>query len=208
MLWDQLMLIHIPNFLTLGRIAVIPPIIALIYAFDDASRWFACVLFTLAALTDVLDGYLARMMASETRFGRVLDPIADKLLVGAVLLILVERDAIGGIDLVPAIIILCREILVSGLREHLAELNVPLPVSRLAKWKTALQMIAIGFLIVGSSGPAAVPVTLIGELGLWIAAALTIVTGWDYLVAAQRHFDVAATPKPQDVPIERAARQR
>ena len=198
---------NIPNFLTLGRIAVIPPIILLIYAFDDASRWVACVLFTLAGLTDYLDGYLARVTASESRFGRVLDPIADKLLVGAVLLILVERDAIGGMSLIPAIIILCREILVSGLREHLAELHVPLPVSRLAKWKTALQMIAIGVLIVGESGPAALPVTLIGEIGLWIAAALTLVTGWDYLVAAQRHFDPAVTESKSVAPVEGASRR-
>lgn len=198
---------HIPNFLTLGRIALIPPIIILIYAFDETSRWIACVLFSLAALTDILDGYLARVMASESRFGRVLDPIADKLLVGSVLLILAGRDAIGGVVLIPAIVILCREILVSGLREHLAELKVPLPVSRLAKWKTALQMIAIAFLIVGNSGPAAVPVTMIGEIGLWIAAALTLVTGWDYLVAAQRHFDLGIPPRPKRLgPVERAAR--
>ncbi|MSO71634.1 MAG: CDP-diacylglycerol--glycerol-3-phosphate 3-phosphatidyltransferase [Alphaproteobacteria bacterium] len=186
---------HIPNFLTLGRIALIPPIIVLIYAFDETSRWIACTLFSLAALTDILDGYLARMLTSESRFGRVLDPIADKLLVGAVLLILAGRDAIGGFVLIPAIVILSREILVSGLREHLAELKVPLPVSRLAKWKTALQMIAIAFLIVGDSGPKAIPVTMIGEFCLWIAAALTLVTGCDYLVAAQRHFDASDAPR-------------
>ena len=181
----------LPNILTIARIGVIPIIVALLFWFDDWARWTACALFTAAGLTDILDGYLARAMSRETPFGRFLDPIADKLLVGAILLMLVGKDALTIPALIPAVIILCREILVSGLREHLAELNVSVPVSRLAKWKTMMQMVAIGILIVGEAGPAAVPIQLIGELGLWLAAALTIVTGWDYFSAGVRHIKVA-----------------
>jgi cardiolipin synthase len=178
----------LPNALTIGRIAVIPVIVALLFLDRDWARWSACALFTIAGLTDFLDGYLARALARESRIGRFLDPIADKLLVGIVLLMLVGTDSITTAALVPAAIILGREILVSGLREHLAELNVSMPVSRLAKWKTMMQMVAIGVLIVGDAGPAAIPVQLIGEIGLWAAAVLTLVTGWDYLSAGVRHI--------------------
>ena len=194
------MISSLPNMLTIARIGVIPLIVALLFWFDDWARWTACALFTAAGLTDILDGYLARAMSRETPFGRFLDPIADKLLVGATLLMLVGKDALTIPALIPAVIILCREILVSGLREHLAELNVSVPVSRLAKWKTMMQMVAIGILIVGEAGPAAPPIQMIGELGLWLAAALTIVTGWDYLSAGVRHIyvgeDRADNPPP------------
>ncbi len=204
------MISSLPNTLTIARIAVIPLIVALLFLFDDWARWTACALFTLAGLTDFLDGYLARAMERESRFGRFLDPIADKLLVGAVLLMLVGKDALTTWALIPAVIILCREILVSGLREHLAELNVSVPVSRLAKWKTAMQMIAIGILIVGDAFPAAVPVQLIGELGLWLAAGLTMVTGWDYLSAGVRHIhaEEGAQRSPTPARAMRPATQR
>jgi len=179
----------IPNLLTLSRIAVIPVLVAVLYLETDAARWVGCVLFTIAAVTDYLDGYLARAWSEQSALGRLLDPIADKVLVASTLLMLVAFDQISGLGLIAALVILAREILVSGLREFLAELRVGLPVSRLAKWKTTIQMVAIGFLIVGHSGPAAIPVRAIGEVGLWTAALLTLVTGYDYLRASLRHVN-------------------
>src|SRR5690606_18446116 len=137
----------------------------------------ACGLFAVAAFTDFLDGYIARATRQQSALGRFLDPVADKLLVAAVLLMMAGFGQIQGLVILPAVVILCREIMVSGLREFLAGIQVGVPVSQLAKWKTFLQMVAIGFLIVGDAGPAALPVRLIGETGLWIAAALTLITG-------------------------------
>ena len=152
------------------------------------TRWVALVLFASAGLTDFLDGYLARHRGEVSAFGRILDPIADKLLVSSVIVILVAIEQIQGLVVVPAIVILCREILVSGLREYLAEVQVPMPVSRLAKWKTTLQMVALGFLVVGDeAGPAIVPVDAIGNTGLWVAAVLTLITGYDYMVRGFKH---------------------
>ncbi len=199
------MIFTLPNVLTIGRIAAIPIIVALFFVDGRIAPWVAVVIFTAAGLTDFLDGYLARVMASESRLGRLLDPIADKLLVGAVLLMVVGTDGMSMPTIIPAVVILCREILVSGLREHLAELNVSMPVTRLAKWKTVGQMVAIGFLIVGDAGPVFfapyVTTVLIGEILLWSAAVLTLVTGWDYLKAALRHVvsdnDDVAAPRPR-----------
>jgi cardiolipin synthase len=174
-----------PNLLTLFRVALIPIIVGLFYVPGDWARWGACALFTTAAATDYLDGRLARSMQQQSAFGRWLDPIADKLLVGAVVVMLVGFERA---PLIPAVIIVMREILVSGLREYLAEVSVGLPVSKLAKWKTAVQMVAIGFLLVGSAGPAWLPVEAIGWWGLWLAALLTLVTGWDYLQAGVGHM--------------------
>ena len=179
----------LPNVLTLSRIAVIPALVALFYVEGDAARWIACALYALAGVTDYFDGHFARRRSQISAFGRFLDPIADKLLVSAVILMLVATDRITGLVVLPALIILCREVLVSGLREFLAGLNVGLPVSRLAKWKTMLQMVALGFLIIGDAGPAMVPVQMIGEVGLWIAALLTLVTGYDYMRVAFGHMD-------------------
>ncbi len=199
------MIFTLPNVLTIGRIAAIPIIVALFFVDGRIAPWVACAIFTAAGLTDFLDGYLARVMASESRLGRLLDPIADKLLVGAVLLMVVGTGGMSTPTIIPAVVILCREILVSGLREHLAELNVSMPVTRLAKWKTVGQMVAIGFLIVGDAGPVFVApyvtTVLIGEILLWSAAVLTLVTGWDYLKAALRHVvsdnDSVAAPRPR-----------
>ena len=199
------MIFTLPNVLTIGRIAAIPIIVALFFVDGRIAPWVACVIFAAACLTDFLDGYLARAMASESRLGRLLDPIADKLLVGAVLLMVVGTGGMSTPTIIPAVVILCREILVSGLREHLAELNVSMPVTRLAKWKTVGQMVAIGFLIVGEAGPVFfapyVTTVLIGEILLWSAAVLTLVTGWDYLKAALRHVvsdnDSVAAPRPR-----------
>jgi len=183
------MLSSVPNMLTLGRIIAIPGIVALFYLETPLGQWLACGLFGLAALTDFLDGYLARAWSQQSAFGRFLDPVADKLLVAATLLLLTGFGQISGGTVLPAVVILCREIVVSGLREFLAGVDIGVPVTTLAKWKTALQMFAIGFLIVGQHVPESIPTQLIGEWCLWIAAVLTLITGYDYLRAGLRHID-------------------
>jgi cardiolipin synthase len=182
------MLFSLPNILTLSRIAVIPLIVGLMFVPAAWADWLACVLFAAAAVTDYLDGYLARAWSQISAVGKFLDPIADKLLVAAVLFMLVATERISQISVLPAVVILMREVLVSGLREYLAGIRVSVPVSRLAKWKTAMQMVALGVLIVGDAGPEVLPVRMIGEVGLWIAALLTLVTGWDYLRSGVRHM--------------------
>jgi cardiolipin synthase len=182
------MLTSLPNLLTLFRIVAIPGIVALFYLESDLGKWLACGLFSIAAVTDFLDGYLARTYSQQSAFGRFLDPVADKLLVAAALLLLTGFGQISGLTILPAVIILCREILVSGLREFLAGIRIGVPVSNLAKWKTMLQMFSIGFLIVGNSGPDFLPTRLIGEAGLWVAAVLTLITGYDYLRAGMQHI--------------------
>ncbi|MFO1055837.1 MAG: CDP-diacylglycerol--glycerol-3-phosphate 3-phosphatidyltransferase [Dongiaceae bacterium] len=189
------MLINLPNILTLSRIAAIPVLVALFYVEGDGARWAACLLFVAACVTDYFDGYLARAYDQISPFGRFLDPIADKLLVAALILMLVAFGRIAGLLVLPALIILCREILVSGLREFLAGLNVGVPVSRLAKYKTTLQMVALGFLIVGDAGPPALQIETIGAIGLWVAALLTIVTGFDYLQTGLRHMAAPAAAR-------------
>ena len=180
---------NLPNLLTLFRIAVIPGLVALFYIETRFASWLACGLFSLAAITDFLDGYIARVTKQQSAFGRFLDPVADKLLVASALLMMVAFGQISGLVILPALVILCREITVSGLREYLAGLQVSVPVSQLAKWKTTLQMVAIAVLIVGDNGPRDIPVVEIGEVGLWAAAILTIVTGYDYLRAGLRHIE-------------------
>jgi len=153
----------------------------------DQRRWIALAIFVAASVTDWLDGYLARVWQQQSMLGRMLDPIADKLLVGAALILLVQDGTISGASVWAALIIMSREILVSGLREFLIELNVRVHVSRLAKWKTTLQMVALGFLLAGSAGERLVPgVMLMGTALLWLAALLTIWTGGGYLTAAIR----------------------
>ena len=181
------MITTVPNLLTLSRIIAIPALIGAFYLSSPLSNWLAFAIFTVAGITDILDGYVARSMGSESGLGRFLDPIADKLLVAATLLMLVYVGRIGDWAILPTVVILCREILVSGLREFLAELRVSVPVSKVAKWKTMLQMVAIGFLIVGEAGWDPIPVMEIGHTGIWIAAIFTIYTGYDYLRAGLRN---------------------
>ncbi len=178
------MLTSLPNLLTLSRVGAIPLIIALFYVPGDWPRYVACIIFSAAGFTDVLDGYLARSRAQVSSMGRILDPIADKLLVVSTIAMLLAFDRIAGMAVLGAVVILCRELMVSGLREVLADIRLRVPVSRLAKWKTAIQMVALGFLIVGDAGWYLVPVVLIGELLLWIAVTLTLITGWAYFRAA------------------------
>jgi CDP-diacylglycerol---glycerol-3-phosphate 3-phosphatidyltransferase len=184
----------LPNLLTYGRIAAVPAVVLCLY-FQEVPRngewlrWVALAIFVAAAVTDILDGYLARKWSEFTSFGRMLDPIADKLLVSASLLMLVSDGTIRGFSIFAAVVILCREILVSGLREYLAGLNVRVEVTRLAKWKTTFQMVAVGFLVAGDAGDAIVPVvTPIGLSLLWLSALLTLYTGWDYFRAGLRHL--------------------
>ena len=174
---------NLPNSLTFGRVLAVPLVVACLFWPDEyAWRWVALGLFTLAAVTDFFDGYLARVWEQQSELGRMLDPIADKLLVSAVLMILVADGTIKSWSVWAAIIILCREILVSGLREFLAELKVSVPVSKVAKWKTTMQLIALGFLIAGRAGEEVLPGTVRIGLGLlWVSALLTLYTGWDYL---------------------------
>lgn len=200
------MLTSLPNLLTLSRIAVIVPVTALFYVHESWAAWTALGLYTYACVTDYIDGWLARAWAQESAIGKFLDPIADKLLVSAVLVMVVANDRLTGVSVLPAVVILLREVLVSGLREYLATLNVGVPVTRLAKWKTTIQMVALGFLIVGDYGPATWPVLEIGLVGLWAAAALTFVTGLDYSIVGFRHMlrDEKAA-KRQAAEDERAA---
>lgn len=181
---------NLPNALTVSRVAVAPLVCLLIYLNTPAASWLALVAYLYACVTDFLDGYLARSRRQLSNFGRMLDPIADKLLVASILLVLVAVDRLQAWNLIPAAVILWREILVSGLREYLAELRVSVPVTRLAKWKTTLQMIAIGFLIVGDVLPlgGGLSASHVGVVGLWLAAALTVITGYDYLRAGLRHL--------------------
>jgi cardiolipin synthase len=181
--------LSLPNLLTYGRLAAVPFVVGLLFWPEDRwSRWFALAIFIVAAVTDYLDGYFARAYAQQSALGRMLDPIADKLLVAACLLMLVADGTIEAWSLLAAIVILCREILVSGLREFLAELKVSVPVSRVAKWKTTMQLVALGFLIAGPAGETVLPGTIqIGIVLLWAAALLTIYTGWDYFRSGIRH---------------------
>jgi CDP-diacylglycerol--glycerol-3-phosphate 3-phosphatidyltransferase len=180
---------NLPNLLTFGRVLIVPLVVACLFWPDEfALRWTALGLFTLAAVTDFFDGYLARAWGQQSALGRMLDPIADKLLVSAVLMILVADGAIKSWSIWAAIVILCREILVSGLREFLAELKVSVPVSRVAKWKTTMQLIALGFLIAGPAGEVVLPGTVrIGLVLLWLSALLTLYTGWDYMKAGIKY---------------------
>jgi cardiolipin synthase len=184
----------LPNILTYARIAAVPVVVGCMFWQNILHgglwlRWVALAVFIAAGVTDFLDGYLARMWGQQSSLGRMLDPIADKLLVASCLLMLAAESTIHGWALFAAVVILCREILVSGLREYLAELRVSVPVTRLAKWKTTLQLIAVGFLICGEAGDAVVPVvTRLGVLLLWLSALLTLYTGWDYLQAGLHHL--------------------
>src|SRR3954465_10168171 len=177
------MLTDLPNVLTLSRIAAIPLLVVLVAINDPVADLIACVIFSAAAITDYFDGKLARSRRQQSDLGRMLDPIADKLLVGAALMMLVGLDRMSSWGLYPAIVIMLREILVSGLREYLAAIRIGLPVTPLAKWKTGFQMGARGTLRAGgSSAPwlhlSFVPVSAIGEAMLWVAAVLTLWTGW------------------------------
>ena len=182
------MKLNISNILTLSRIIVIPIIVICIYLKNPWYGWTAFVLFCAASITDYFDGYLARIRNEVSNLGTFLDPIADKLLVAAVILILTSKEVITDWETIPALIILLREIAVSGLREYLAGIKVSVPVSKISKLKTSLQLIALAILILSESGISFIPILFMGKIALWSAGILTLYTGYDYLKSGLKHF--------------------
>ncbi len=181
---------NLPNLLTLFRIASIPAVYLTFYVSGHLGDWLALVIFSIAGFTDFFDGWLARKLDVQSGFGRMLDPIADKLMVVTCLMLLVGFDIVNDWHMVAAVIILCREVLVSGLREYLMELRVALPVSTLAKYKTTIQMVAIGFLLSDQAGETLISGAHVIGLGLlWLAAILTLITGYDYVRQGIKHAD-------------------
>ena len=191
--------INIPNILTIGRIWVIPLVVFALYFKENIwMSWLSVLLFALAGVTDFFDGYLARHLNQGSSFGRVLDPIADKLLVGAVIVMLAYTGRLDeGYCFIPAVIIMCREILVSGLREYLAEIQVGCPVTRLAKWKTTIQMLALPIMMVAHhhlmlDGFEYFGIDIISYMGIffmWLAATLTVITGYDYWSSGRKYME-------------------
>ena len=179
---------NVSNILTLSRIVVIPIIVLLIYLKEPFYGWLAFILFCIAGITDYFDGYFARIRNEISNLGTFLDPIADKLLVVSVIFILTAKEIISDWETIPALIILLREIAVAGLREYLAGIKVSVPVSKIAKFKTSLQLIALGILILSESGITFLPIILFGKIALWVAAILTLYTGYDYLKSGIKHF--------------------
>jgi CDP-diacylglycerol--glycerol-3-phosphate 3-phosphatidyltransferase/cardiolipin synthase len=182
-------MLSLPNLLTLSRIFAVPLLVALLWNPGWLGYLLAFLLYAIAGITDYFDGYLARAQGTVSKLGIFLDPIADKIMIAAVLVMLIATHDIIGWHVIAAIIIIIREIAVSGLREFLAELRVSMPVSRLAKWKTTFQIVALGALILAGALGRWPQVHLIGLGCLWAAALLTLVTGWDYLRVGLRHME-------------------
>jgi CDP-diacylglycerol--glycerol-3-phosphate 3-phosphatidyltransferase len=188
-------MLTLPNLLTLSRIFAVPILVFLLWRPAPLDYAITFVLYCIVGITDYFDGYLARARGRISRLGQFLDPIADKIMVAAVIVMLISSrranptPEIAGLHIIPALVILLREIIVSGLREFLAELRVSMPVSALAKWKTTFQMVALGALILGGALPHAPWVHDVGIFSLWAAAALTLVTGYDYLRIGIKHMD-------------------
>lgn len=183
-------MLTLPNILTLSRIFAVPILVALLWHPNWQTGYaLAFALYCMMGITDYFDGYVARAQGTVSKLGIFLDPIADKIMIAAVLMMLVDTHDITGWHIIPAIIILLREIAVSGLREFLAELRVSVPVTKLAKWKTTFQIIALGGLILAGAVPEQIWVKKIGLATLWSAAALTVITGWDYLRVGLKHMD-------------------
>ncbi len=168
----------LPNILTLARIALIPLLIVAMAFSNDYGYIISFLIFVAAGVTDWLDGYLARSLNAQSDFGRMMDPVADKLIVATALVILAEQNRV---DALPAVAIICREILVSGLREYLADMKIKLPVTRLAKWKTAIQVTAISTLLLAPAMPLQEFFLQLADISIWIAALLTLITGYAYL---------------------------
>ena len=199
----------LPNSLTISRIALVPLFVAAFFLPEEPGRWIVFLLFCLAGLTDAVDGMIARKLKAESSLGRMLDPIADKLIVSAALLMLTADRTLQGIHLVPALVILCREILVSGLREFLAGADVSLPVTRVAKMKTVVQMVAIAALIATTASERMLPgVTSLALIGLWLAAALTMYTGYAYLRAGLVHARRLPVTRPKPAAAQTRPEQK
>jgi cardiolipin synthase len=187
---------NLPNLLTISRIVVIPVIFLSIYIHGAVWATFAAVLFIIAAITDYFDGYFARTRGETSVFGKLLDPIADKLLVVSALVIVLANKMVLPISYVPVIVILCREVLVSGLREFLAEVKIGMPVTRLAKWKTGFQMTALSLILLGHVHEFRV----LGEVLLWAAGALTFMTGYQYFQKSLDYVREMEKEKPASAP--------
>ncbi len=183
---------NLPNMLTISRIVVIPVIFLAIYINTITWSLLTAILFIIAAITDYFDGYLARSRNETSALGRLLDPIADKLLVVSALLIIVANGMVNKISYIPVVIILCREVLVSGLREFLAEVKVGMPVTRLAKWKTAFQMTALSLILLGRASNV---FAVSGEVLLWVAGVLTFITGYQYFEKGLAYVRGIENPK-------------
>lgn len=175
----------IPNFLTILRIGLIPILVMSFYLDGEIARYIVAGIFVFASITDFFDGFLARLLKAESSFGMILDPIADKMLVASTLLMLVHRDMA---PVIPILAILCREMLISGMREYLAQIKVSVPVHNLAKIKTAIQMIAIIILILGENLIGISHMDEIGQIAIWVAAILTLVTGYAYFREGFKHI--------------------
>jgi CDP-diacylglycerol--glycerol-3-phosphate 3-phosphatidyltransferase/cardiolipin synthase len=183
-------MLTLPNLLTLSRIVAVPLLVGLLWWPEWSGGYaVAFALYCLMGITDYFDGYLARANGAVSRLGIFLDPIADKIMVASVILMLVGTRDIAGIHLIAALVILLREITVSGLREFLGGIQVSVPVSRLAKWKTTLQLVSLGGLILAGAAPAELWIKTVSLAALWGAAVLTLVTGWDYLRVGLKHMD-------------------
>jgi cardiolipin synthase len=188
-------MLTLPNILTLSRIVAVPLLVFLLWRPSPIDYAVTFVLYCIVGITDYFDGYLARAHGQISRLGQFLDPIADKIMVAAVIIMLVSTrnhsgdPIIHSFHILAALVILLREIIVSGLREFLAPLNVSMPVSKLAKWKTTLQLVSLGALILGGAFPGQLWVHDVGLASLWAAAGLTLITGWDYLRTGLRHMD-------------------
>jgi len=180
------MKLKIPNILTIGRIILVPFFIGTFYLPGAMGDWIPFFIFLLASFTDFLDGLLARLYKVESKLGEILDPVADKIIVTSALILLVMDDTIKNYEVIAAIIIMIREILISGLREFLAKVQVAMPVTSLAKFKTFIQMFSIAILLTGESGNKIISVgdfnaQSIGIILLWLSAFLTLYTGYDYV---------------------------
>jgi CDP-diacylglycerol--glycerol-3-phosphate 3-phosphatidyltransferase len=188
-------MLSLPNLLTLSRILAVPILVFLLWKPAPLDYAITFVLYCIVGITDYFDGYLARAQGQISRLGQFLDPIADKIMVAAVIMMLVStrkssgEPIIHGLHILPALTILLREIIVSGLREFLAPMQVSMPVSRLAKWKTTFQLVALGALILAGAVPGHEWVHAVGLASLWAAATLTLVTGWDYLRTGIKHMN-------------------
>jgi CDP-diacylglycerol--glycerol-3-phosphate 3-phosphatidyltransferase/cardiolipin synthase len=193
----RVQMLTLPNLLTLSRIFAVPFLVFLLWYPEWRLGYaLAFVLYCLVGITDYFDGYLARAQGTVSKLGIFLDPIADKIMVAAVIVMLIsteggpeEHPIVSGWHVIAALVILLREIAVSGLREFLAQLSVSVPVSKLAKWKTTFQMVALGALILAGAAPAQPWVHQIGIASLWAAAVLTVITGWDYMRVGMKHMD-------------------
>ncbi len=184
------MLTSLPNLLTLSRIVTVPVLVALLwYPGWQLGYLLGFALYCLMGITDYFDGYLARAQGTVSKLGVFLDPIADKIMVAAVIVMLIATRDIAGWHVIAGIVILIREMAVSGLREFLAGLRVSVPVTKLAKWKTTFQIVALGALILAGAFPDQIWIKAAGLASLWAAAALTVITGWDYLRVGIRHMD-------------------